>query len=324
MAIRLAVAGCAGHGLLTHIFPGMSLGFKVVAVFDPSSDNIEAMRDATGFNPTVFTTFEEMVASPNVDAVLITSPDKFHPDQLLAAVKAGKPVLCDKPWASDQAGLQKVRHALDIAEARDIAVLSCHPRREISPMPYGWVKANFEMLTKRFGDLVHVELDFSYHAPSEEWKLNRSLLLDHFTHEIDFLLWLVGNVRFEAYRLVDSHDRYTVAGKIADDVTFLFNGTRRLANKTYPETIHLRFDRGSCTVNTKTGEVILRDHENEELDTWAISPIDYDARSAIVMTGFAEAIASGADPEEMQHLFEVNRSAVVLAGRTGIYHSPEA
>lgn len=324
MTIRLAVAGCAGHGLLTHIVPGIPLGFEVVAVFDPSSVNIEAMCAATGFNPTIFPTFEEMVASPMVDAVLITSPDKFHPDQLLAAVKAGKPVLCDKPWASDQAGLKKVRQALDIAMERNIAVLSCHPRREVPPLPYGWVKTNFVMLTKRFGSLVHVELDFSYHAPSQEWKLNRSLLLDHFTHEIDFLLWLVGNVRFEAYRLVDAHDRYTVAGKIGGDITFLFNGTRRLENKTYPETIHLRFDRGSCTVNTKTGKVILRDHENEEVDTWAISPIDYDARSAIVMTGFAKAIRSGADPEEMLHLFEVNRSAVVLAGRTGVYHSPEA
>ncbi len=109
--------------------------------------------------------------------------------------------------------------------------MSCHPRRE--DLPYGWVKDNFGDMVKHFGALEHVELDFSYHTPHASWKAARSLLLDHFLHEIDFLLWIVGNLPFEAQRMIDGFDRYTVAGKVGQSITFLFNGSRRLKGSVY-------------------------------------------------------------------------------------------
>ncbi len=43
------------------------------------------------------TSYEEMLANPQVDAVLICTPNTLHPDQVVAAARAGKHVLCDKP-----------------------------------------------------------------------------------------------------------------------------------------------------------------------------------------------------------------------------------
>lgn len=321
MTIRLAVSGCGGHSMNSHVIPGIALGYEVTAVCDPSSDNIAALREQTGFDPQEFTDFEEMVNHPDIDAVLITSPDVYHPQQLLAAVQAGKPVLCDKPLTTTAADLRVTEEALALARDRRQVVQSCHPRHETPDLPYGWVRANFERFRQYFGELVLVELDFSYHAPSAAWKLNRSLLIDHFSHEIDFLLWLLGDVRFEAWRLADGFDKYCVAGRTSSDVLFYFIGTRRLSNKTYPETITLRFDRGTCIVNTKTGVVNYRSHEDETIGQEVIAATDYDARSHIIMSGFAAAIATGESDTSPDHLWKVNASAVTLAEQ-GYYQTP--
>lgn len=45
----------------------------------------------------VFTTPEELCASPLVDAVFVTSPDALHLPHVLLALANGKPVLCEKP-----------------------------------------------------------------------------------------------------------------------------------------------------------------------------------------------------------------------------------
>jgi 1,5-anhydro-D-fructose reductase (1,5-anhydro-D-mannitol-forming) len=45
----------------------------------------------------VFATAEELCASPEVDAVFVTSPDALHLPHVLLALAHGKPVLCEKP-----------------------------------------------------------------------------------------------------------------------------------------------------------------------------------------------------------------------------------
>jgi predicted dehydrogenase len=45
--------------------------------------------------------YEALLASPNVDVVHITSPNKVHVEQSLAALKAGKHVICEKPLGMD-------------------------------------------------------------------------------------------------------------------------------------------------------------------------------------------------------------------------------
>src|ERR1700676_3993983 len=45
------------------------------------------------------TDYAEMLARPDVDVVLVTPPNALHPHQGMAAARAGKHVLCDKPLA---------------------------------------------------------------------------------------------------------------------------------------------------------------------------------------------------------------------------------
>jgi 1,5-anhydro-D-fructose reductase (1,5-anhydro-D-mannitol-forming) len=46
-----------------------------------------------------YTDYDEMLANPGVEAVFIATPNVFHAEQVIAAARAGKHVLCDKPLA---------------------------------------------------------------------------------------------------------------------------------------------------------------------------------------------------------------------------------
>ena len=318
--IRLAVAGCGGHGLDSHIIPGEKIGFEVVAVFDPSAENTEVLRQTIGYDPMMFTDFKSMVHDRDVDAVLITSPDAFHAAQLLETVRAGKPVLCDKPLAATKSDLDVLRKAMRLAAKEGVPVMSCHPRRESPEHPYGWAKAQLPGLQKLYGALIHVDLDFSYHKPTESWKKTRSLLLDHFTHEIDFVIWLLGDKRLSVRRLFDSYDRYSVSGRM-DEVSLFFQGTRCLDAKTYPETIGLRFEHARVEIDTKSGAVTIREHETGKVRSLTIQPIDYDLRFHLVMSEFKQMIRKAqVDEVRLRQLLSITEAAVRLSN-SGRYRS---
>ena len=54
------------------------------------------------------TNFDAMLADKEVDVVAVTSPNAFHPDQIVAAARAGKHILADKPLAPNGAEAERV------------------------------------------------------------------------------------------------------------------------------------------------------------------------------------------------------------------------
>ena len=93
----VAVVGC-GIGR-THIFEGYSRHpdkFKVLVVCDLSEERRTAV--AAEFNvPRHTASFEEVLAMPDVDIIDVCTPPGLHFEQTLAALKAGKHAVCEKP-----------------------------------------------------------------------------------------------------------------------------------------------------------------------------------------------------------------------------------
>lgn len=66
-----------------------------------SRDQARAAQFAARFGADSATTsYPQLLADPNVDAVYIATPNSLHTEQVLAAARAGKHVLCDKPLAT--------------------------------------------------------------------------------------------------------------------------------------------------------------------------------------------------------------------------------
>ena len=46
-----------------------------------------------------YPSYSELVADPDLDGIYIATPHNFHAEHTILALKAGKPVLCEKPFA---------------------------------------------------------------------------------------------------------------------------------------------------------------------------------------------------------------------------------
>jgi predicted dehydrogenase len=79
--------------------------------------NIQNSADIhLGAGVKVYREFAELLADRAVEIVDICTPTKFHPAQAIAALEAGKHVLCEKPLAQNFADARKVLKVADAAE----------------------------------------------------------------------------------------------------------------------------------------------------------------------------------------------------------------
>lgn len=99
--IRLGHIGTGGQGTgLLRNFLSMK-GCTSVAIADPYRQRREAagqlVKQTQGHDPKLYNDFRELLADPNIDAVIIATPDHWHVPVGLAAVRAGKDVYIEKP-----------------------------------------------------------------------------------------------------------------------------------------------------------------------------------------------------------------------------------
>lgn len=73
---------------------------KVVALFDIDAKKIEALAAELGTVTIQTTDAETLMNHPEVDAVIIASPDPLHVAHLKLAITCKKPILCEKPIAT--------------------------------------------------------------------------------------------------------------------------------------------------------------------------------------------------------------------------------
>jgi predicted dehydrogenase len=72
-------------------------GHTVGAVGSRTLSN--AQEFAQTFGGTAYGSYEELISDPAVDAIYVATPHPAHKENVIAALNAGKPVLCEKPFA---------------------------------------------------------------------------------------------------------------------------------------------------------------------------------------------------------------------------------
>ena len=110
--LRVAVIG-TGFGVLTDA-RALRAGFDVVALVGRDPDRT-AERAAMFDIPLALTSIDEALLLPGLDAVTIATPPHTHAEIALAAIAAGKHIICEKPFARD------AHEARTICEAADTA-----------------------------------------------------------------------------------------------------------------------------------------------------------------------------------------------------------
>jgi predicted dehydrogenase len=106
-----------GFGCITHVRALRAAGFRVLAVIGRDADRTQAR--ARQFDvPLALTSLDDALALEGVDAITIATPPHTHAEIALAAIAAGKHVICEKPFARDAAEGQRV-----LAAAQDAGIV---------------------------------------------------------------------------------------------------------------------------------------------------------------------------------------------------------
>jgi predicted dehydrogenase len=127
-------------------------GVELTAIAARDPERARATASQWGI-ATVFDSYDELIASPDVDAVYIGTPASLHRQPAIAAIEAGKHVLCEKPFASNA---DDARLIADAARASDVVVMEAFHWRY-----HPYVTQIREVLDSGvLGQLQHVEAHF--------------------------------------------------------------------------------------------------------------------------------------------------------------------
>lgn len=102
MSVRIGIIGCGNVVLRRHL-PALltTPGIEVGAVADPTPGRLEAARQGAELSESdAFTDWRDVLGRPDIDALLIATPQRFRPAIARAGAAAGKHLLCEKPLAS--------------------------------------------------------------------------------------------------------------------------------------------------------------------------------------------------------------------------------
>ena len=156
---------------------------RVVAVMDVDQANADAII-AECHGSKSFTSADTLITNPDVDAVIITAPDQTHAELTLACLKANKPVLCEKPLATNVEDAERVFQA-EIVTGRRLVQVGF--MREFDP-PHRKVKhaiAEGEIGQPLLFRGTHYNTSFGYDRHIDEVIVNSAI------HDIHSARWLM-------------------------------------------------------------------------------------------------------------------------------------
>ena len=108
--IRIAILGCGVIGdVHARAIAELPELCELVALCDVNPARAEEY--AKKYNVKAYSDYAEMLRDKEIDAVTICTPSGMHADQAIAAIEAGKHVLCEKPMALTTADALRIREA---------------------------------------------------------------------------------------------------------------------------------------------------------------------------------------------------------------------
>ncbi len=139
------------------VIPGMRRARRaeLVAIASRDVGTARTTADRLGI-PTAHGSYEALLADPGVDAVYIPLPNHLHADWAIAALRAGKHVLCEKPLALTPADADRM---IEAAEASGRLLMEAFMYRHHP----SWVAVHDLVRSGRIGALVAVDSWFSYY-----------------------------------------------------------------------------------------------------------------------------------------------------------------
>ncbi len=223
------------------------------------------------------TEMDELLADPAVDVVGIYTPDHLHADHVIRALRAGKHVICTKPFL-DQ--LDRAAEVLDAARASGRLVMVGQSSRYFAP----YARQREHWLTGAFGKLHSIE---THYNADHRWFLAKDWArLDAFkwlygglSHPVDLVRWYVPDVS-------------EVMGYAA------LTGNGKELGLKHPDTYHFVFRSDSGVIGRVSGTY-----------SSPVAPIQRDSHMSCILR--ASNGASHADYYDLRYAWKIGEKSVI-------------
>lgn len=251
--LKFALIGC-GRIALRHAEIINNIA-ELTAVCDIKPERADEFSKKFFSKP--YTSIEELLLNEkDTDVVSVCTPNSFHSAHTIAALKAGKNVVCEKPMAISVDECKKMMIEADLT-GKDLFIVK---QNRFNP-PVAALKQVIE--AGRLGKILNVELNCFWNRNDEyysqsDWKGKKAIdggtLFTQFSHFIDLLYWLIGDFKtlngigrnFIHTKLVEFEDTGVVIGEFENGALCTIN---------YTVNSHKQNMEGSITVFGENGTV---------------------------------------------------------------------
>ena len=238
MNVTAAVVGTGFIGPV-HVEALRRLGVRVKGVLGSSEAKSRAAAEGMGLE-VGYASYAELLADRDVQAVHLTSPNRFHLEQVLAALRAGKHVVCEKPLGMTTSETKKL-----VAAAKKHPKLVCAVNYNVRFYPLN-LHAREMVRRGEVGDVFHIKgsyvqdwllypTDFNWRVLAEDGGELRAIG-DIGTHWLDLVTFISG-LRVESV-CADLHTVHPVRQQPPAGSVETFSGKKGAKKK--PETTPVR------------------------------------------------------------------------------------
>ncbi len=213
--LRFAVIGASGMARAHMRGIAGNPDTELAAVCDIDLEKAKTAAAEFGA-PEVIADYRALLSRPDIGAVVVVTPDQLHAEMTVAALEAGKHVLCEKPMAMTVAECE----AMIAAERRSGKKLMVGQICRYTP---GFILARECVQRGDIGELFFVESeyahDYAHITGAGNWRLDPVRLRQPFLgggcHAVDLLRWIAGN----PYEITAYANHKMLPGWPVDDCT---------------------------------------------------------------------------------------------------------
>lgn len=178
-------------------------GGEIVSVMSTNAERGRAYAEANGIAKSV-TSLDGIFGDPDIDAVYISTTNELHHDQAIAAARAGKHVLCEKPLALS---LDDAKAMVVAAREAGVVMATNHHLRNAASH-----RAMRDAIASgRIGKPLAARVFHAVYLPPhlQGWRLDKpqaggGVILDITVHDADTLRFVLGDDPVEAIALSQS------------------------------------------------------------------------------------------------------------------------
>lgn len=233
-------------------------GTRVAALVSRSGSSASALLQEMNLPPCpVFSTLEEALKVPGVAAVIITTPSGAHAEPAIAAAKAGKHIVVEKPLEITGERCQQI---IDACDKFNVKLCTIFPSR------FGDANIALKKAIEagKFGKLTLGETTCKWwrsQAYYDEggWKGTQALdgggaLMNQAVHNVDLLLWMMGDVvTVSGFTATLAHERIEVEDTATAILRFRSGALGVIQATTsvhpgYPKTLAIHGNHGSAVI----------------------------------------------------------------------------